>query len=254
MSHKLRPKAIVGLALLSAVAPAASAAAKPPLHTPVPAGELQHTVTEISYPAATNTVHHDTVRTQRWTTNRAGRALETNITTGLIHSDCQFALGVQSRCWTPTLPGKPGVIHLDPGSPFLLTSWVDQGRAEKSELTQPGSGWHMTSTTTYLGRKALAFVQTKVPTSKGGTSAAYAIVDAQTYFPLRQEFVINGDPYTASNGKTGKYRLDEVIATKVMKLQPPNSAQLTMDPHPGATVIDDVKRLHRSHTAKAGAR
>jgi hypothetical protein len=240
MPRNTRTTAALGLALLAAVVPAAGAA---PARTPVPRGEVQHTVTEISYPAAKNTVHHDTVRLERWTSASASRMLETNITSGRIHSDCQFRVGAPSRCWTSSFKaGNPGVIHINPGSDSFVSSWIDVGRGEKQQLHGPQANVHLTGTTTYLGRKALQFEYDPIPTSKGGTSTSSVIVDAKTYYPLRQEFVITGDPYTAPNGKTGKSRFDEVIAVKVMKVTKVRGVQLTIDPHPGAKIVHDGRR------------
>src|SRR6187399_1539520 len=53
MSRKIRWRAALSLAVLSAAVPGAAHAAAI-THVPVPAGQLQHTVTELSWPVSTN--------------------------------------------------------------------------------------------------------------------------------------------------------------------------------------------------------
>ena len=101
MSRTPRIKAALGLALLSAVVPAA-AQAQAPAHVPVPAGQLQHTVTDLTFPAAKNTFHHDALRNERWIGATAGRDVVTNVSTGKVREDCQYTL-TEARCG-PRLP------------------------------------------------------------------------------------------------------------------------------------------------------
>src|SRR3954471_8224542 len=126
MIPTMRTTAALGLALFAAAAPAAAKAAAPD-HTPVPAGQLQHTVTEISFPAAKNTFHHAGLRSEWWVTATAAREVVRNATTGNVGSDCQYTT-TEVRCWDAPLSRRDpanGTIFIFPGQPRLLQSWAD---------------------------------------------------------------------------------------------------------------------------------
>jgi hypothetical protein len=234
MTRHLRSTTALGLALLAVAAPAAARAASGlPAHVPVPAGQLQHTVIETFYPQAKNTQAHDTVRYESWMTAHAGRALESNVTTGKVKSDCQFRLGHDALCWTY---GHPGVIHINPGDPSFLISWADRARIEKGQLAL---GMHLTGKTTYLGRPALTYVQDPDPTARGGTVTVTETVDAKTDYPLREETTI----------VSGNNHYDQILETKVMKLIRPHGVQLTMNPHPKARRVNDLAQAKKSAAA-----
>jgi hypothetical protein len=134
---KPRTTAALGLALLSVAAPAA-AQAQAPAHVPVPAGQLQHTVTDLTFPAAKNTFHHDALRNERWIGASAGRELVTNLSTGKVREDCQHTLTVV-RCWAAPLNAREpaaGTTHILPGDPVLLESWDDVGAGVKALVGQ----------------------------------------------------------------------------------------------------------------------
>jgi hypothetical protein len=97
MLLKTRWNAALGVALISALVPGAAHAAGP-AHVPVPGGQIQHTVTELSWPVSKNTFQHDTLRDERWMGATAGREIETDVKTGKVKWDCQFRLTVV-RCW-----------------------------------------------------------------------------------------------------------------------------------------------------------
>src|SRR4029077_12823717 len=119
MSYLTRTATAIGVALLAAALPAAAGAAQAPfVHSPVPAGQLQHTVTDISFPAATNTrLPHvadaagifpgDTVRTETWMGATEGRSIRTDLMTGKIVSDCGFTTTVV-RCFESGNSDKDG--------------------------------------------------------------------------------------------------------------------------------------------------
>jgi hypothetical protein len=132
MSRKIRWRAALSVALLSAVAPGAARAAAIN-HVPVPAGQLQHTVTELSWPLSTNTFQHNRLRDERWMTATAGREIETDVKTGTVKFDCQFRLTVV-RCWdAPISRREPraGTTYIFPGDARLLESWDDVGAGVK---------------------------------------------------------------------------------------------------------------------------
>src|SRR5690242_12648644 len=120
---------LLAAVLACAAAPAAAhaAGAAPPPHVPVPAGQLQHTVTELSWPAAGNTFQHHTLRNERWITATAGRELVTDTVTGKVLEDCAYGL-VVTRCYEVPIgidKPLPGQIDIFPGSSALLQSWDD---------------------------------------------------------------------------------------------------------------------------------
>jgi hypothetical protein len=247
-------KGALGLALLLIAAPTAAQAASAPSHVPVPAGRVQHTVTDTLYPAATNTVHHPTVRLEEWNGARAARLLETNVATHKVKSDCDFTAHAMSHCWVPRdafFPTAPeaGVIHLNPTGPYPLPSWIDAGAQEKSQIGQPATGMHVTGTTTYLGHAALMVATDPHPTSEGGTVSNKMIVDARTYYPLWQEDTIVGQPYTTPDGTKGIQNFDRIIKVTKMDLLSAHGVRLKISPHPGAKIVNDAQRLaHRNQT------
>jgi hypothetical protein len=239
MTRPTRTTAALGLALLAAAVPAAARAAAPP-HVPVPPGQLQHTVTEISFPAAKNTFHHDALRNERWITATAGRELVTDVSTGKVREDCQYRLKVV-RCWAgPLTPKEPaaGVTHIIPGSAVLLQSWIDLGANVKSLLGDP-RGYHQTGTTTYLGRPAVTLVQPAQRGPDGGIESTSVIAEADNFYPLRNEVLDADQPYLTAHGHKGKEQVDQLTQTKTMEVVSPAGVKLTIAAHPHAKVVDD---------------
>jgi hypothetical protein len=247
MSRTIRTTAALGLALLTVAAPAA-AQSTPPAHVPVPAGQLQHTVTDTVSPATTNTFRLHSRQLERWMTADAGRELTTDLTTGKVIEDCQYTLTV-NRCWVPSvdvLPGHPavstpqGAIYVMPGNENVLVSWADAGADVKSLVGDP-RGYSLTGTTTYLGHPALILNQATGKDADGGTSSATVFAEADNYYPLHIEDV-SDNPSTANNGPHGPKiiaHFDSITDTKTLETISPNGVQLTIDAHPGAKVIDE---------------
>ncbi len=235
--HLRRTAAALGAALLAAAVPAA-ARADAPSHVPVPAGQLQHTVTELSFPAAKNTQSFHALREERWMGAEAGRELTTDLTTGKVREDCQFTL-TEDRCWAAPLNSiEPalGQIYVMPGTPLLLRSWADEGSGVKAMLDQ--GFYRVTGSTTFLGHAALTVADKgPSPAPDGGLATTSIIADAGTYYPLWREDRATDQPYTSEDGTKGKQQVDQVTETKVMEVISPAGVPLTIAAHPGAKVV-----------------
>ncbi|HSS57520.1 MAG TPA: hypothetical protein VLK59_05900 [Solirubrobacteraceae bacterium] len=240
MFRNPRTTAALGLALLAAAVPAA-AHAQAPAHVAVPAGRLQHTVTDLTFPAAKNTFHHDALRNERWIGATAGRELVTDVSTGKVREDCQYTL-VVSRCWAPPLSSKEpaaGTTYIMPGDPILLESWDDVGAGVKALVGQ-SRGYSITGNTTFLGRPALTLAQQAQRGPDGGIASATVIAEADNYYPLFREDVDTDQPYHKLDGsKGGLENVDEVTTTQTMEVISPAGVKLTIDAHPRAKVVDD---------------
>jgi hypothetical protein len=242
--------AALGLALL---APAAAHAGVVP-HVPVPDGQLQHTVTVISFPGGgKNTFHHDGLRSEWWVTATAAREVVKNTTTGKVTSDCQYSL-TTVRCWDAPLNKRDprnGTIYIFPGQPLLLQSWVDLGANVKSLLGDP-RGYHQTGTTTYLGRDAVVLAQDAQRSPDGGIAHATVIAEADNYYPLFREDVDTDQPYSERDGRKGTERVDEVTSTKVMESISPAGVRLKMAAHPRAKVVDERRKHPKAAPKRKG--
>jgi len=243
---------IAGLALLAALLPRAAQAADGAIvHTPVPAGQLQHTVTLTSFPKNKNSPvpHHrladgtfpgDTLRTESWMGHNAGRTVTTDLMTHRIVSDCGYTLGVvhcfeagnADRKGNNTAPH--GVIWIYPGDARLLQSWADAGAAIKSLLGIP-KGYVQIGTTTYLGRPSVILQQGTQPAPGGvGTESETVIAEADNDYPLRTETI----SHNSNVGK--KQHFDQVTTTKVLEVIKPG-VKLTIDRYPKAEIRDERK-------------
>src|SRR4051812_46208576 len=235
--------AALGVALL---VPSAALARPPraddPPANPVPAGQMQHTVIETTFPADKNTHPNDGFRDERWVGADAGRELVTNLKTGETRSDCQVTVTV-SRCyWGQIAPGvgpKAGTIEIyDGGLGHLLRSWLDESSGVRSLLQQ---GWlHITGNTTFLGRPALTIADNgPSPSPDGGTATTSLIVDADTYFTLwREDRNIDMPAVHPPDRTVRKEQVDQIAETKVMELVNPAGVKLTIGSYPGAKVTD----------------
>jgi hypothetical protein len=240
MFRNPRTTAALGLALLAVAVPAA-AQAQAPAHVPVPAGELQHTVTDLTFPSAKNTFHHDALRNERWIGAGAGRELVTNVSTGRVREDCQYTL-TEARCWAAPLNSKEpaaGTTYVMPGNPILLESWDDVGAGVK-DLVGQSRGYSITGNTTFLGRPALTLNQAAQRGPDGGIESATVIAEADNYYPLFREDTDTNQPYHKLDGsKGGLENVDQVTTTQTMEVISPAGVKLTIDAHPKAKVVDE---------------
>jgi hypothetical protein len=247
MFRTMHIKAALGAVLVAAAIPAAAQAADGAIqHTPVPAGQLQHTVTEFSWPSDRNTFQHDTLREERWMTATAGRDVTIDTRTGKVQSDCQYTLG-EARCYEAVnydAAGNniapQGTIWIYNGIPGLLESWTDDGNRIKSLVGDP-RGYHQTGTTTFLGHPAVTLVQSTANDADGGTGSETVIAEADNDYPLFRE-TITDNPGTANNRPGGApitVHDDEVTQTTTLETISPGGIQLTIGRYPGATVRDE---------------
>jgi hypothetical protein len=235
MLRTIRTAIALGAALLLSAAPAGAAT-----HVPVPAGQIQHTVTQISFPKSKNTFHHDGLRNERWIGATAGRELVTDTTTGKVREDCQYRIAVV-RCWAaPLNKTEPaaGTTHIFPGDALLLQSWIDAG-ANVTALIGDPRGYRITGGTTFLGRPAITLLQQAQRGPDGGIESTSVIAEADNHYPLFSEVLDREQPYHHINGKRGKEQVDQVTTTKVMEVISPAGVKLTIARHPHAKVVDD---------------
>jgi hypothetical protein len=235
--------AALGVALL---VPSAAAARPPraddPPANPVPAGQMQHTVIETTFPADKNTHPKHGFRDERWVGHDAGRELVTDLVTGQVRSDCHVTVKL-SRCyWGQIAPGvgpKAGEISIyEGGLGHLLRSWLDESIGVRSLLHQ--GFYHITGNTTFLGRPALTIGDNgPSPSPDGGTATGSLIVDADTYFTLWSEIRTGDMPVVHPSDRTvRKEQFDQIAETKVMELVDPAGVKLTIGSYPGAKVTD----------------
>jgi hypothetical protein len=235
--------AVLGAALLAPVAAlAGTPRADDPPQNPVPAGQLQHTVIETTFPADKNTHALHGFRDERWVGANEGREVITDTTTGQTRSDCHVTVGV-SRCyWGQIAPGvgpKAGEIGIYSGGlGELLRSWLDESMGVRSLLDQ--GFYHVTGNTTFLGRPAISIADNgPAPSPDGGTATTSLIVDADTYFTLwREDRNIDMPVVHPPDRTVRKQQVDQIAETKVMELINPAGVKLTIGSYPGAKVTD----------------
>jgi hypothetical protein len=236
--------AVLGVLLLApSAAFAAPRRADDPPQNPVPAGQMQHTVIETTFPADKNTTSLHNFRDERWVGANAGRELVTDTTSGKVRSDCQVTVTV-SRCyWAQVAPGvgpkAGGIVIYSGGLGEYLRSWLDESQGVR-ELLQQGF-YHLTGNTTFLGRPALTIADNgPSPSPDGGTATTSLIVDADTYFTLwREDRNIDMPVVHPPDRTVTKQQVDQIAETKVMELVDPAGVKLTIGSYPGAKVTDE---------------
>lgn len=130
----LRP-ALAALALGAMAVPGTAGAADPidfTQHHPVPAGQVQHLVTEnITSHEGEGTFHR---RTENWTATAASRTIVTNVDTGRVTYECG-STGVDWSCY---FPDDNVLEHGSGNDPLVNASWRDQASFWKQEGTPSG--------------------------------------------------------------------------------------------------------------------
>jgi hypothetical protein len=253
MTRTSRTTAALGLAVLALAAPSAARAAGPE-HVPVPAGQLQHTVTAVTFPKSGNTFPHHALRNERWITATAGRELVTDVTAHKVREDCSYTL-VVVRCWAAPInrtEPRNGTLYIMQGDARLLQSWIDIGAGIKEEIGNP-RGYTVTGTTTFLGRPAVTLTQPQQGSPNGGEARATVIAEADNDYPLFRDDIDVGQPFHELDGRKGKENVEQVTTTKVMETISPAGVRLTIARHPRARVRDD-RPAARAARRRAAAR
>jgi hypothetical protein len=234
--------AALGALMLAPAALARTPRADNPPPIPVPAGQMQHTVIETTFPADKNTHPLPGYRDERWVGADVGRELVTDTATGKVRSDCRVTLKV-SRCFWAQENGvgpKAGTIVIYSGGLGLyLRSWLEESQGVR-ELLQQGF-YHVSGNTTFLGRPAISIADNgPSPSPDGGTATTSLIVDADTYFTLwREDRNIDMPVVHPPDRTVRKQQVDQIAETKVMELVNPAGVQLTIGTYPGAKVDDE---------------
>ena len=238
--------AVLGAALL---APAAALARPPraddPPQNPVPAGQMQHTVIETTFPADKNTSKHNGFRDERWVGTDAGRELVTDSTTGKVKSDCQVTVTV-SRCyWAQIAPGvgpKAGTISIyDGGLGHLLSLLARrQRRLGRAEPAPAGLLPHHRQHHVHRPPGPHDRRQRSFPIA--GRRHRHDLADRRCGH-LRH--ALERDPQhrhaggAAPDRTVRKEQFDQIAETKVMEVIDPTGVKLTIGTYPGAKVTDE---------------
>src|SRR5262249_53780230 len=148
-----------------------------------------------------------TLREERWMTATAGRAVETDVRTGKVQSDCQYTLG-EARCYEAVNYDAAGnniaphgTIWIYDSNPRLLESWADDGAAIKG-LIGDQRGYVQTGTPPSLGHPAVTLSKATAKDADGGTGSETVIAEADNDYPLFRE-TITDNPGTANNRPGG---------------------------------------------------
>jgi hypothetical protein len=150
----LRPVAAALAAAGLAVGGAASASATAPKidftqRHPVPAGQVQHLVTEMVVSRAGEATTRR--RTENWTATAASRTIVTNIDTGRVTYECG-STGVDWSCY---FPDENVLEHGSGNDPLVNASWRDQ--AEFWKQLGGLSGYRRVGRSTDVGRPVTVY-------------------------------------------------------------------------------------------------
>jgi hypothetical protein len=97
-------------------------------HHPVPAGQVQHLVTENIQSHEGEGMHHR--RIENWTATAASRTIVTNVDTGRVTYECG-STGVDWSCY---FPDDNVLEHGSGNDPLVNASWRDQGAFWKKNM------------------------------------------------------------------------------------------------------------------------
>lgn len=237
---------LAGVAALAALAlPAAASAAQPslPPPIPVPAGQVQHTVTDVTFQGnytIPGVVPWHQV-TEAWVSATKALAVTRNASGKLI-AECATA-GDRTSCWSSsddairTFPaGRP-----DPS----WASWQYQGALIQQQIDM---GWYrVVGDTTAVGRPAKILQDTHAG-PRDADSTVSIVADAATLAPLSR----------TTTGSNGKQTFTQTETVTTFENVDPASARFSMSPHPGAKVEASSASAHghkkRRHHRKAATR
>jgi hypothetical protein len=141
----------------SALCCAATATAKVPQidftqHYPVPAGQVQHLVTENITSHEGEGTHHR--RTENWTATAASRTIVSNVDTGRVTYECG-STGVDWSCY---FPDDNVLEHGSGNDPLVNASWRDQGNFWRQAWG--ASEWKRVGPAVDIGRPVTVYTRT----------------------------------------------------------------------------------------------
>jgi hypothetical protein len=234
MRYKTPPLPIALLTAAALALPAAASASyNPPWQViPVPAGEVQHTVTETTF-QSNETVPGKTPWDrieEKWAGTNAARNVLTNAENGQLISECTGTASSYS-CYDADLDSGLQLSGAEGPNTAPGQSWGTEGSKIKLEIAK---GWlRPTGSTTFLGRPANTYVGSSTEVQRT------VIVDAATGYPLEEAVLLSYGSQTAT-------QISKVTAFET--LTPAAAAQdLAATAHPGAT----GSRVKRPSTSKS---
>lgn len=194
-----------------------AAAAQASTSTPagVPAGKVQHTVTERTLlengaPPPRGTWH---VISEHWVSATASRSVETNAETGAVLDECT-SIGAAWSCFYPAT----NLMEKGTGDdPLIAASWAQQGALKRQDTTERKIG-----TGTDLGRPVDIY-----QVSDDDVTDSTIDLDVATGYPLRVESSVRPG---LSNGLT------QTTVVTTFETLDASTVSLGMTAHPSAVV------------------
>lgn len=153
-SAKLLRPVVAALAIGGLAVPGAASATDIDFtqHYPVPAGQVQHLVTENITSREGEGTHHR--RTENWTATAASRTIVTNVDTGRVTYECG-STGVDWSCY---FPDDNVLEHGSGNDPLVNASWRDQAGFWKQEGAR--SGYKRVGRAVDVGRPVTVYTYT----------------------------------------------------------------------------------------------
>jgi hypothetical protein len=148
----------VGVPAVCGAAPATATATVPKLdftqHHPVPAGQVQHLVTDHVSSREGEGTHR--WRIENWTATAASRTIVTNPDTGRVTYECG-STGVDWSCY---FPDDNVLEHGSGNDPLVNASWRDQAGFWKQQGEGPGPGYKRVGRSVDIGRPVTVYTYT----------------------------------------------------------------------------------------------
>lgn len=190
---------------------------------PVPAGQVQHTVTETTVEVNGLLVRHE--RVEAWNAAAASRAVTTDVRGGALIEECT-GQGVEFTCFSP----RPNLIRQGSDDPLLNASWLDQAAWWRAAQGPPAG--RRTGTTTEVGRRAVVHRDDDARDLCFTPGRAITVSDVATGLTLRHLVTTDVPGHGTRRLLTQVTRMETLDAATV---------PLTMAPHPGARVAQGHK-------------
>lgn len=248
MNSTLLRSAVAALAA-AVLVPAAAAATTAPKpkdfvqRYPVPAGQVQHTVTDnLQMRSGVPKLHN---RIEEWTATAASRTTVTNVITGRIAYEC----GSAGKAWNCFFPDEKVLEQGNGDDALVNASWRDQ--AAFWGVYDDLKGWAKVGPTVDIGRPATVYRQSSKVENDGKLQPITQTIDVddEIGFILRSDITS-----TFPDGST----LEAVTTVTTMETLPAAPVALGLVPHPGAKITKKPKtkatkkpKAKHKHKAKA---